>query len=222
MYLFDTHVHTQETSSCGKVKAQEGVNLYKKAGYSGIVITDHYYKQYFDNLPYNNWNDKIHRYLTGYLSAVEEGKQIGLNVFLGMEIRFADSPYDYLVYGIDEKFLMDNPELYKLGLEGFRQYVEDKDILIFQAHPYRPGLTAADPSLLDGVEVFNGNPRHNSRNDLALAFAKSNNLLMLSGSDFHQVEDLARGGIEVSEEIDDAKGLLEVIKGNELIKLLAS
>jgi hypothetical protein len=109
-----------------------------------------------------------------------------------------------------------------MGLKGFKQYVEGKDILVFQAHPYRVGLTVSDPSLLDGVEVFNGNPRHNSRNGLAFTFAKNNNLRMLSGSDFHQIEDLARGGIAVSEDIDDAERMFEVIKENKSIELICS
>ena len=46
-----------------------------------------------------------------------------------------------------------------------------------------------------GVEVFNGNPRHDSHNDLARRFAEEHGLRMLSGSDAHQPQDVARGGI---------------------------
>ena len=46
-----------------------------------------------------------------------------------------------------------------------------------QAHPFRTGLTREDPALLDGVEVFNGNARHDSHNDDALRFARENGLL---------------------------------------------
>ncbi len=49
-FLLDMHMHTKETSSCGEVPAAEGVRLYKEAGYQGIMITDHYHKQYFDSL----------------------------------------------------------------------------------------------------------------------------------------------------------------------------
>jgi len=55
--------------------------------------------------------------------------------------------------------------------------------------------------LIDGVEIYNGNPRHNSSNHLALEYARKNGLKMLSGSDFHQVQDAARGGIIVDERI---------------------
>lgn len=220
MYMFDTHVHTMETSQCGRVSAVDAVHLYKNAGYSGIVITDHYFNGYFDKLTCKTWSQKIDSYLRGYFNAVSEGNRVGLNVFLGLEIRFFDSPNDYLVYGVDEYFLVESPELYKLGLKNFRHYIANTDILIFQAHPYRDGITTADPFLLDGVEVFNGNPRHDSRNGLAYSFARENNLFMLSGSDFHRLEDLARGGIVVAENIDSQEKLVRIIKGNKIINLL--
>ena len=68
--------------------------------------------------------------------------------------------------------------------------------LVFQAHPYRYS-EPVQPTWLDGVEVMNGNPRHNSQNKRAAAFALEHDLLALSGSDTHQGEDVARGGIQV-------------------------
>ena len=41
-YFYDTHVHTDESSACGKVPGRQAARLYKAAGYQGIVITDHY------------------------------------------------------------------------------------------------------------------------------------------------------------------------------------
>jgi hypothetical protein len=61
-------------------------------------------------------------------------------------------------------------------------------------------MAPADIKLLDGLEVYNGNPRHNSQNDKAFAYAKKHELKMISGSDFHEYEDLALGGI-VSEKL---------------------
>lgn len=196
MFKYDTHVHTSETSMCGKVPAREVVRLYKDVGYDGIVITDHFSNYYFENLPVTSWADKVDMYLNGYRHALDEGNKIGLKVFLGMEILFQGSPNDYLVYGFEESFLYANPELYKLGLKGFRDFIKDLGMLIFQAHPFRHYITPADPILLDGIEIYNGNPRHDSRNHMALQFAEMNKLRKSSGSDFHQLEDLAKGGID--------------------------
>lgn len=222
-FRYDTHVHTEETSDCGKVKGREVARLYKKAGYQGVVITDHYCAEFFGGLSglflghHISWEEKVERFLTGYREALAEGESLGLQVFLGMELRFLDSPNDYLVYGIDEDFLREYPELYKLNLREFYNLLrarkspkssdqpDQPDILIYQAHPFRPEMTPADPSLLDGVEVFNGNPRHDSRNDLAYSYAKKHRLRMISGSDFHQVVDLARGGIILPKKVNSVK-----------------
>jgi predicted metal-dependent phosphoesterase TrpH len=70
--------------------------------------------------------------------------------------------------------------------------------LVIQAHPFRY-LRPVRASLLDGVEVMNGNPRHNSQNAKAAAFARKHNLIQFSGSDTHMSEDVARGGLRLPE-----------------------
>lgn len=214
MYKYDTHVHTREVSPCGHVKAREVVQLYKEMGYDGIIITDHYYDDFFQSLGKISWEDKIETYLDGYKKAVEEGNKIGITVLLGIELRFTENYNDYLLYGMTEEFLKENPELYTLGLKEFSRLIEKQDILLFQAHPYRKGMEVADPQYIHGIEVFNGNPRHDSKNHKALSFARKNSLLMSSGSDFHQVEDVAKGGILVSEKITNVKELVKAMRNN--------
>lgn len=207
--LFDSHVHTSEVSFCGKVPAMEMVRRYKKAGYEGIIITDHYYGGYFDSLSGLPWEQKVESFLSGYKIALKEGSRIGLKVLLGMEITFFNSPEDYLVYGLDEEYLIGNPKLYDHTLDSFKSYIEGTGALIFQAHPFRRGLTPAPYDLLDGVEIYNGNPRHNSNNDSAYAYAKDNNLKMIAGSDGHQIEDVGKAGILIPKEIDSMDKFIE-------------
>ena len=60
------------------------------------------------------------------------------------------------------------------------------DSVLIQAHPMRNGMETVDPALLDGFEVFNMHPGHNSRVGLASAYAKENrHFLVIAGSDFH-------------------------------------
>lgn len=202
MFKYETHLHTDETSPCGKVPAVEAVRIYKNAGYTGIVVTDHYTRGFFEKQLFKSWDDKIDLYLAGYHKALEEGAKLDLDVHPGMEIQFNENPNDYLVYGFDEQFLRTHKKLYKLGLEAFRKLTAGSGIIIVQAHPFRPRMIPAKPSLIDGVEIYNGNPRHDSSNHLALEYAKENGLKMLSGSDFHQVQDAARGGIIVGGRIE--------------------
>lgn len=211
-FLYDMHVHTSEVSPCGKVSSSDLVHMYKKAGYQGVVITDHYYEAYFESLKCSTWEEKVHKYLEGYRKASGEGRKAGLDVILGIELRFQGSINDYLVYGVDEDFLLKNKELYTLDLCSFKELIKDKDILIYQAHPYRFDGMPASPALLDGIEVYNGNPRHESRNSKAFDFARENNLKMISGSDFHNPEDLALGGIMIPERLKDQKQLVNFLK----------
>ncbi len=217
---YDIHIHTSEVSCCGKVPAGEMVRMYSDAGYHGVVITDHYCANFFRQFVFKNWAFKIEQYLTGYYNALDEGIKLGIKVIPGMEITFQENPNDYLVYGFDENFLREHKELYKLGLRDFRKYVEGRGFIIAQAHPFRPFMTQAPPELLDGIEVFNGNPRHNSRNELALEYAEKNGLLKLSGSDFHQRQDLARGGILVPEEISNPLQLVDSMKNGKITGLI--
>jgi predicted metal-dependent phosphoesterase TrpH len=220
MYKLDTHVHTKEISSCSRIEAKEAVRLYKNAEYNTIVITDHYYEGYFDALPDASWEDKVNCYLGGYRNAKAEGDKLGLTVLLGIELRFTENPSDYLVFGITEEFLMNHPKLYKLGVKNFHKLIEKEDILLFQAHPFRSGMVVADAQDLHGIEVYNGNPRHNSMNDKAYALAKEKGLLMSSGSDFHQEEDLARGGMITREEIKSCEALLKLLRENSAYALI--
>ena len=210
-YLYDGHVHTSEVSPCGKVPAQEMTQRYKEAGYSGIVVTDHYYDGYFQTLT-GSWDKQVDAYLAGYRAAKAVGDRIGLHVLLGLELRFAGSPEDYLIYGIHEEFLRTYPRLYEYTLVSFYDLVKDMDILIIQAHPFRPGLKVAEPDLLHGVEVYNGNPRHDSRNDLAFEYGERHGLIMTASSDAHQYGDIASGGMYFSKLVQSADELVHLLK----------
>lgn len=199
-FRFDTHVHTSEVSPCAGVPAREVVRLYKEAGFDGIVVTDHYNAWTLESFGVRSWPLVCDRYLSGYQAAREEGEHIGLVVLPGLEITFEAVGYaDFLVFGLDPEYLYHYPSLFKLDLQRFRELTAALGCLVYQAHPFRPGITLADPSWIDGVEVYNGNPRHQSANHRALEFAQRHRLLESSGSDFHQKEDLARGGVLLPE-----------------------
>ena len=217
-FKLDTHVHTFESSHCGKVPAKEVVKLYKNNNYSGIIITDHYYKELFEQQNIT-WNKKIDNFLTGYLNAKKEGNRLGIAVFLGMEITFTESGNDYLVYGIDENFLYNNKELYKLGIKNFSNLIKNKHMLVYQAHPFRHYCSITSASYLDGIEVHNANPRHDSSNHLALEFAQKNDLKQLSGSDFHRRNDLG-GGVILPQIPKTSKEFVTLLKNENIIDLI--
>ena len=51
-YKYEMHCHTGPVSQCGRVKPKEIMRLYREAGYSGIVLTDHYSPLTFYNHNY--------------------------------------------------------------------------------------------------------------------------------------------------------------------------
>ena len=44
-------------------------------------------------------------FLAGYRAAKKRGDEVGLKVFLGLEVQAEDSPFEFLVYGPDEEFI---------------------------------------------------------------------------------------------------------------------
>lgn len=208
---FDTHVHTAEVSRCAHAPARVVVRLYKKAGYDGIIITDHMDPELFhaDHAP---WPTLMPRYLQGYKEAKEEGDAIGLRVLLGMELRFTCGNEDYLVYGLDEKKLLMLGNVTGMTPETFRPLADTLGLLVIQAHPFRPNQRAADPAFLDGVETMNGNPRHLSANEKALGYALEHHLLQTSGSDTHEIGDVGSGGVWLPDFIHTSADFVNYLK----------
>lgn len=194
-YCIETHAHTDIVSPCGRLSPRELVDAYTQAGYAAIVTTDHLTATLPLFRGVASWRDRVHRFYSGYRAVRREAAGTGLTVLPGFELTFAAMPgYDFLVYGIDEPTLADMPDVTTLDPWTFRELATAVGALVFQAHPFRSDRPA-DPALLDGVEVFNGNPRHDSANERAAVFAAEHGLLAISGSDTHQQDDVARGGI---------------------------
>ena len=218
-FLIDPHVHTSEVSACGHIPAALLADLYKQAGYDGIIITDHYNRLFFGREAGRSpeeWRGRLEAYLAGYRQARRRGEAVGLEVFLGVELKFAGLANDYLVYGLDEAFLLAYPGLQSLNLESFRSLTRDQEALIVQAHPFRPGNSPAPARLLDGVETCNGNPRHDSRNDRAVRFARENRLLATSGSDTHELEDIGCGGMRFPRKLGSIRDFIAGIEAAEV------
>lgn len=216
MFRLETHCHTAESSPCGKVPAAALVGELKSSGFDGVVITDHFTEACLDRFP-SGWPQRMDAFLAGYRTALCAGKEAGLRVFCGIEFRSHESSNDYLVFGVTPQFLYEHPELPGFTVAQLRRLADDTGLLVVQAHPFRDHMTREDPALLDGVEVYNGNARHDSRNGLALRFARENGLLMFSGSDHHQTEDRGRGGMVLPREPRDEADLVRLLPRGGLL-----
>lgn len=212
-YKTELHAHTSEVSRCAQICGEELVNLYEKAGYSTVVITDHMSKRTFPVVKKWKWNEYVNDYLIGY-NAAKKAAQGRLNIILGMEISFYENDNDYLVYGVDEKFLRRHPNMLEMGIRKFSDIAKRSGLIVVQAHPFRDHMTVIKPGIVEGIEVFNAHPGHDSRNDIARMWAeKYGYKIKTSGSDFHEIPHGARGGIITDFEIKDNEALFRALRG---------
>ena len=215
-FKYELHCHTGCVSRCGRVEPEEIVKLYKEKGYSGIVVTDHYSPMTFTP----NWapQKQIDFYLEGY-RRMKRVAGDDFTVLLGIELRHYFTANDYLIYGIDEEFLYSSGNLMKVWEKEIYKRCHDRGYLVYQAHPFRIGIRRCNPDYIDGVEIYNGKTEK-SLNDKAYDWAKENGKLMVSGSDFHVLKNLAKGGIITNAPIKSNDDLLKVLKSQdfEMIK----
>lgn len=214
---FELHTHTKENDICVGMTAPEIIRAYKGAGYDGVVITNHFFdlslEWYKEELTGCGREGIVDYYLKGYKAAKEEGDSVGVKVLMGIELRFDGTVNDYLVYGVDEAFLYDSPLLNTLNLDSFLHILPDSAV-VYQAHPFRDGMTVTNPKKLFGVEVFNGGTSAD-RNDFAELWADRHGLAKISGSDFHSINHLARGGVVFKNDIGDIHDLVRELNGGE-------
>lgn len=208
----DLHVHTSEVSACGKLTVEEVLRLYREHGFDAVVITNH-----FNRWTADHWAQRgVTDFVKLYFDVVREGKALApkydMTVLAGCELRFDCNDNDYLVYGVTEELLRDCETLFALDLAGFAPFAREHDLLIYQAHPFRDRMTVTDPAPLFGIEVKNGCPRHDSRNDIAEAWADRFHLRKIAGSDCHRAEDVGQTGIESMDPISTEADLVRMLK----------
>ena len=118
MYKIEPHLHTTHVSRCGRLEAKEIVAGYKAAGYSALIVTDHFNRTTFEHLGIDpaGKSDRIGAFLEGYRRVREEGERQGLRVFKGAELRFDECENDYLLYGWADELLAEPEEIFRMGI----------------------------------------------------------------------------------------------------------
>ncbi len=214
MFKTELHMHTSPVSRCAKVDAKSTALHFANEGYRTIVITNHLSPALFaKELPceHDDWKGIVDFYLSDYRAA-KTAVAGRMNVLLGMELRVHENGNDYLVYGIDEQFLYDLGNPFDKKIKHIAPLIKEAGGLLFQAHPFRSGMTVTDPYLLDGIEVFYFSAGHDSRNDIACEWAKKFGLVGICGQDYHNASYLFGAGILTDSEITDNKHLVEILK----------
>ena len=206
----DLHVHSSEISPCGHLTAEELLELYSKTDYDGFVLTNHFsaYAAQKAEEKGVDFHKAVHETI---LHAQELGRKRNFLVLGGYEVRFVDSDNDYLVFGMTEAHCRNFRDIFAMTPAEFGKFAREEGFLFYQAHPFRNGMKVVKPECLFGIEILNGHPRHDSRNDIAAAWAKKYDLHAIGGSDCHQTEDVGSSGIITDCKIENMDDLTAVL-----------
>ena len=219
-YLYETHMHTSEGSACAHNTGREMARAFADAGYTGIIITDHFF---YGNTAVDrklSWSEWVEKYCLGYEHAKEEGDKLGLQVFFGWESGYQGT--EFLIYGPDKQWLLAHPEIKDATIAEQFSLVHEGGGIVCHAHPFREASYISDirlfPEYVDAVEGVNAshtgyrscshnNPEFDVR---AQAYARAYDKPMTGGSDVHSTE-LLLGGMAFPEKLRDPQDFIRAV-----------
>ncbi len=200
MYKYEMHCHTLQASACSHIDAAELIDFYKAAGYTGVVITDHFF----------NGNCK------------KRGDEIGVDVFFGWEFTYVDGT-DFLTYGLDENWLLKNKDCDRLKIVDYCNLVQKSGGYVVHAHPFREAgyieMIRLLPRNVDAVETLNAG-RTDFENKMADQYADNYCLPKMCGSDNHTGMRDRLAVLELDFRAENSAEIIKaVIDGNAKISL---
>lgn len=223
-YLYETHLHTSESSACARCTGSEMARACKDYGYSGIFVTDH---NWGGNTAIDRtleWEEWVHAFALGYEHAKAEGDRIGLDVFFGYEAGYQGT--EFLIYGIHPEWMLRTPQILEASVEEQYRLVHAAGGMVIHAHPFReesyiPKIRLY-PEWVDGVEAVNAthsNSRSGGHNnplfdEKAVLYAIEHRLPMCAGSDIHGTH-LLGGGIAFRRRLTSAQDYIHAILTGE-------
>ena len=186
-FLYETHMHTCQGSACGKSTGKEHARFYKERGFTGIIMTDHFFGGNTAVDRRLRWEERVDLFWRGFEEAKEEGERIGLDVFFGLEQNFAGD--EYLVYGLTKDYMKAHPEMEHWNRRQQLEEVHRAGGCVIQAHPFRIRFymdrIRVGEGYSDGIEAANAG---NEQLDDARAwrYGREKGLVMTAGSDNHR------------------------------------
>ncbi len=204
-YRIELHAHTSPVSGCSSVSPERMAEVHKELGIDAVVITNHFYN-----------SQNMDEYMDSFYRCKKRGDELGVTVILGME--YNGSGNDYLVYGIDEEFVR---AAHKYASGDYNEFYDnmknDKNIML-HAHPFRGPWRDLGDDRLDGIEIFNLHPGHNSRIGMAARYFKEHNLkIAICGSDFHDEPNYNMALLRTKTLPKDSFELAELLKTRDYL-----
>ena len=218
MYRYETHLHTLPVSKCARQGVRQNLEFYASLGYDGIFITNHFLDGNINidkNLPYE---EQLEFYFSDYYEALKLSEEIGIKVFLGVEISYRGT--DFLIYGLDKEWFLAHPEMMDMKKSEELAFLIENGALVIQAHPYREDRHINHirlfPRCVHGVEVINAS-RPNFENAMADAYANAYQLLKIAGSDNHAGNNAKRlAGIETASPLLNEQDFISRVKSGDI------
>ena len=218
IYKYEMHVHTRPCSG-GGADIREHIDDLIVKGYSGMVVTNHFYNGDCRIDRSLSWEEFTDAYRQDYLYGLEYAQKIDFDLLFGLEEHVGNGQ-EILIYGITADLIAAHPELKIASAEQFAEIVHMSGGLVYQAHPYRARRYVTSPwpldclEKLDGIEVYNAanEPEWNER---AQALADEHGLACIAGSDGHKTGTAGCAGIAVRERIKSNDDLVRILKSKE-------
>lgn len=206
-------------SRCGAVSVRDNLEFYKRIGYQGVFITNHFIDGNINidkSLPYA---ERIEFYFSDYEKGVKIGEEIGLDVFCGIETSYKGT--DCLVFGLDKEWFLDHPEIEDMERSALLQLFLDSGALVIQAHPFREAFYIDHirlfPRHVHGVEIFNSGCNE-SQNRMAKLYCDEYGLIPFAGTDNHRGQrQEVLYGVKTKERIKSVAHFIEVVKERRVV-----
>ena len=217
MYRYETHSHTSPVSKCARVGVREVLEFYKEFGYDGIFITNHFIDGNINIERSRPYAERIEFYFSDYEEAKRLEAEIGIKVFLGVEVSYMG--IDFLVYGLDREWFLAHPDIESLTKKQQLALYMENGALVIQAHPFRESGHIDHihlfPRSIQGVEIVNAN-RTEFENRLAKQYADNYGHLYFAGTDNHVGGAQKRfAGMETEVPITDERDFINKVMEGE-------
>lgn len=215
--LIDMHAHSSGISRCCRADARTVLDIARRVGIDGLILTNHYHPGYVDEKGSAAFAEK---YVKEYESAKEAADEIGVRLFFGLEVTARKyNNAHILLYGIPTEAVIDCPDMYDLTLQEMQALVKPYDGIVVQAHPFRSGGSLLDISYLDGVEV-NCHPFYDATHaDRLLKIAGEEKLLVTCGGDFHDDTPRPVCGVHFPDTVSDIHDIIRHVRSASEVRL---
>ncbi len=218
MFKYETHCHTAPVSACGHASVRDTLTFYKNMGYDGVFITNHFLDGNIGIAWDTPVNEKLDFYFSDYEEGVKIGEEIGIKVFLGIEMSYGGT--DFLVFGLDKDWWYNHTDILSERKSRQLPYFMSEGALVVQAHPFREANYIDHirlfPRGVEGVEVMNAD-RTDFENKMANLYADEYGFLKTAGSDNHWGEGAKRlAGLECDEAVKNVTDFIQKLRDGKM------